>query len=162
MSLPGEDVAQFVKPLEEDQIQPAGVDLRVDRVYKFVGPGSLGDERVLPRTEEVNLVDNAWNLPSGSYKIRFAEVVEVPLDYVGLCFPRSSLLRMGVYLACTVWDPGYRGRGEALLVVHNVHGFRLKRGTRVAQLVFVRMLRRPSKGYRGAYLGENLDHQSLQ
>ncbi|MCE4613583.1 MAG: deoxyuridine 5'-triphosphate nucleotidohydrolase [Desulfurococcales archaeon] len=160
LSVPGEDAASFVRPVKSDQIQPAGIDLRVDRVYRFTSPGFLGSKRALPETEELEPKNGAWNLAPGSYKVRFSEIVEVPLDFVGLCFPRSSLLRMGVILACTVWDPGYKGRGEALLLVHNAHGFRLEKGVRVAQLVFVKMLRKPSRGYRGAYLGENLDYQA--
>jgi dUTP pyrophosphatase len=157
VSLPGDEVASLVSPLNPGQVQPAGVDLRVSKVYRFLSGGVLGEERELPRVEELEPVEGYWVLRPGAYKVRFAEVVSVPLTLVGLCFPRSSLLRMGALLACTVWDPGYRGRGEALLAVLNEHGLRLEVGARVAQLVFIRMDKRPKQGYRGVYLGENIN-----
>jgi len=157
VALPGEHVASLIGPLTARQIQPAGIDLRVDSVHRFLGYGVMGENRLIPETEEVEPDNGYWILRPGPYKIRFAEVVEVPLDLVGFCFPRSSLLRMGALLACAVWDPGYRGRGEALLVVFNEHGIRIETGARIAQLVFIRMEKRARRGYAGSYLNENLD-----
>lgn len=143
--------------IESNQVQPAGVDLRVGEIHVFKGAGFLGSkERELPPTERLEVNDGAWLLRPGAYKVRFLEAVMIPPTSVGLCFPRSSLLRMGAVLHCTVWDPGYRGRGEGLLVVFNEHGIRLSRGARVAQLVLLNVT--PPNGivYRGFYQGENL------
>jgi dUTP pyrophosphatase len=74
---------------------------------------------------------------------------------MALAYPRSSLLRCGVTLHTAVWDPGYSGRAEALLVVHNTHGFRLGRAARIAQLVFTRLGDSVDRPYEGRYHGEN-------
>jgi len=138
------------------QVQPAGVDLRVSAVYRFRGSGGLGvKERVLAPVEPVEAVDGWWWLSPGAYKVVFADAVYVPSTTVGICFPRSSLLRSGVLLSCAVWDPGYYGRGEALLEVVNPHGFRLEVGARVAQLVYIHLLV-PARLYSGRYRGENM------
>ena len=50
--------------------------------------------------------------------------------------PRSSLLRSGVAIHNAVWDAGYQGRSQALLVVYHPRGFTLSRDARVLQLVF--------------------------
>jgi len=159
MAVPGIDAADFVKRLidPDTQIQPAGVDLTVRQVYNIKGKLTLGvRERILPRYTPIPDNGGTWSLPSGVYKVMFNEVVEVPSDSVALCFPRSTLLRSGVILMCTIWDPGYVGRGEALLHVVNPNGFILEKNARVAQLVFIKLVKPPHKTYHGIYLGENL------
>ncbi len=160
MALPGDEAVNFITNLvSQGQIQPAGVDLSLRKVFKLKSHLTLGRERrSLPEFEEVEPgSDGWWYLSQGVYKVMFNEVVSVPEDYVALCFPRSTLLRSGVLLVCTVWDPGYVGRGEALLHVMNPYGLKIERCTPVAQLVFVKLLKKPSRTYKGIYRGENLD-----
>ena len=88
--------------------------------------------------------------------ITFNEIVNLPLDVMALGRPRSSLLRSGVSIHTAVWDAGYRGRSQALLVVYNPAGFRVQKNARLMQLVFIRMAKPVSEGYQGRFLGENL------
>lgn len=158
MALPGRVAASSVLGASDSAIQPAGVDVSVCEVLEYNEPGVLGIEaRAVPRGRLLESRDGWWLLEPGAYKVRFCEVVRVPGDQVALCFPRSSLLRMGSDLRCTVWDPGYVGRGEGLLVVYNKRGLRIQRGARVAQLVFFKLLESPHRLYEGAYQGEGLD-----
>jgi dUTP pyrophosphatase len=140
-------------------IQPSGVDLSLGAVWRLAGPGELGrsnDERRLPPREQLGFDADGWlELPSGSYGMLYAEWVELPVDCAGLCFPRSSLLRMGLHVPTAVWDAGYAGRGEALLIVTNEHGVRLQQGARIAQLVVFRLRRAARTGYAGRYQHEN-------
>ena len=69
--------------------------------------------------------------------------------------PRSSLLRCAVSVGTAVWDAGYEGRSQALLMVYNRYGFRLKRNARLMQLVFFR-LTGETEGYTGLFQGENI------
>ncbi len=158
MALAGDRASAAIESPEPEQVQPAGVDLRLDEVYEFLGPGTLTRQgKELPPVRPVRQSrPEVYELGSGAYRIRFLDVVSVPPDAVGMCFPRSTLLRMGVLLHCAVWDPGYRGRGEALMVVVNPHGARIERGARVAQLVLIRLESRPPKLYSGSYQGEGL------
>lgn len=157
MALPGDQAARAVPGHEESQVQPAGVDLRLGEVYELLTPGELSAaDRRLPDVRPARLVNNFYELGPGAYRIRFLDVVEVPPDAVGICFPRSTLLRMGAYLHCAVWDPGYRGRGESLLYVANPHGVRIERGARVAQLVLIKLTSPPPATYSGRYQGEGL------
>ncbi|MEM4049049.1 MAG: deoxyuridine 5'-triphosphate nucleotidohydrolase [Zestosphaera sp.] len=155
----GHEILKYVKDLLDTntQLQPAGIDLRVSQVFKFRSAGVIGfNERKLPEVEEVLPENGYWSLDPGVYKIRFAEIVELPRDVLALCFPRSSLLRSGVLVSCTVWDPGYVGRGEALMHVMNPHGINLGVGARVVQLIFFRLNKAVEKTYEGFYKGENL------
>jgi dUTP pyrophosphatase len=137
-------------PLVEDadlhvQLQPNGVDLRVERVQRLTSPGLLGAADK----------DGWWDLHRGAYVITYREKVNLPTDLMALSRPRSSLLRSGVAIHGAVWDAGYSGRGEGLLAVLNSRGYRLQRGARVAQLVFFRLSAPTAEGYKGKYHGEN-------
>jgi dUTP pyrophosphatase len=139
--------------------QPNGVDLSLDSVWRLLGPGALGRsnaERHLPERQPLEFDADGWlHLPTGGYGIRYAEVVQLPDDCGGLCFPRSSLLRMGLYVPTAVWDAGYAGRGEGWLEVSNPHGVRLQQGARIVQLVVFRLSEAASGGYAGTYQHEN-------
>ena len=158
MFLRGEDIALLgvARPLNPEAMQPAGIDLSVWEVEVLDGRGVLGvSERVVPQGKPLEPASGWWELEPGHYRIRFRETVSIPRGYVGLCFPRSSLLRMGAVLYCAVWDPGYRGRGQALLQVLNPGGLKLEKGARVAQLV-VAPVWGPVSGYTGMYQGEGI------
>lgn len=157
MALPGYLALRAIPSANLEQVQPAGIDLRVDEVHVFLGEGVLGkNERNLPKTRPLKPQNGWWILEKGFYKIVFRDIVEVPSTAIGLCLPRSSLLRMGAHISCGFWDPGYRGRGEALLIVGNDHGIRVEHGARIAQLVFIRVEPSSSNTYSGLYQGERL------
>ena len=139
------------------QLQPNGVDLRVERVLRLTSPGLLGaadNVREPAAREEIHPDgDGWWDLHQGSYVIGYAEKVNLPTDLMAFARPRSTLLRSGVTVHAAVWDAGYSGRGEGLLAVQNPRGYRLQRGARVVQLVFLR-LGAATEGYKGRYQGE--------
>jgi len=72
-----------------------------------------------------------------------------------LARPRSSLLRCGVTVGTAVWDAGYNGRSQSMLVVYHPQGFRLQKNARVTQLVFMTVTG-DTEGYRGTYQRENI------
>ena len=146
--------------LGEGQLQPAGVDLSVREVRELVDEGAIdydNSERRIRRGAKKEFAKDGWLfLGEGVYKIVYNEVVRVPKDCIALAFPRSSLLRCGAYLQCAVWDPGYEGRSESLLVVGNKKGLRLKRDAKVVQLVFFKLESEAKEGYRGKNHGANI------
>lgn len=140
---------------EAEHVQPNGIDLSLDAIWRFTGAGSLGrssSDRLLPEREGLAFDPDGWiSLQAGTYGIRYAERVEMPPDCGGLCFPRSSLLRMGLHVPTAVWDAGYQGNGEGLLVVGDPYGVRLQRGARIAQLVLFRLTEPAAATYSGRY-----------
>ncbi len=143
---------------ERVQIQPHGIDLTVSEVYALDSVGRIGfasETTVLPPGEIQPFGADGWvHLPPGAYRIRLAERVHLPRNVYAIARPRSSLIRMGVHVGTALWDAGYSGRGEALLVVHNLHGIWLQHRARVIQLVFFLLDTPPKQGYRGRYWGE--------
>ena len=140
------------------QVQPNGLDLSLDAIWTLDGPASLGrDARELPARVALDFDGSGWaHLAAGAYLVRFAETLRLPRDLLAIGRPRSTLARSGVGLVLAVWDAGYEGRSEALLVVHNPAGFRVQRGARLAQLVFFR-LGAETVAYAGRYQGEHPD-----
>jgi len=94
-------------------------------------------------------------LPAGIYMVTYNEIVHLPKNIMALGRPRSSLLRCGVSVGTAVWDAGYEGRSQSLLIVHNPRGFRVQQNARITQLVFME-LTGESKGYQGVYQNENI------
>ena len=139
------------------QVQPHGLDVRLESVWRPAAAGRIGlVEREIPPREASPFEADGWQtLSPGGYVVRLCETVCLPNDLMALGFPRSSLLRAGCALLNAVWDAGYHGRSEALLLVANPAGFRVERGARIAQLVFFR-LAVPTAGYSGTYQGEHV------
>lgn len=144
----------------EAQTQMCGVELTLQRVERFLSAGALAfdnKERKLPETEVVEFDVSGWiDLGPGDYLVTFNEIVDIPKDMAAIARPRSSLLRMGATMETALWDPGYRGRSQSLLVVYNSQGLRLKRNARLMQLVFMRLEKEADKAYSGIYQGENI------
>ena len=144
----------------EAQLQPNGFDMTVQKVAKLSNPGAVGvadADRVLSDTETMEFGSDSWlQLEPGPYLITFNEVVNLPLDVMALGRPRSSLLRSGVSIHTAVWDAGYHGRSQALLVVYHPGGYRVQRDARLMQLVFFQMETAASKGYQGRFQSENI------
>ncbi len=140
------------------QLQPCGVDLTVRTVSRYVSAGVVdfdNSSRELSELEVLPWSDDRVDLVYGAYHVIYNEWVNLPTDVMALAYPRSSLLRCGVALYTAVWDPGYSGRAETLIVVHNARGFRLHINARIAQLVFTSLATAVDIGYRGRFKGEN-------
>ena len=143
-----------------EQLQPNGFDLTLRDVSKLTSPGAMGrdsEQRELSGAEALDFDREGWlQLSPGPYLITFNEIITLPLGLMALGRPRSSLLRSGVSIHTAVWDAGYRGRSQALLVAHHSQGYRLQQRARLLQLVFFRLARPAGQGYQGRFLEENL------
>jgi len=138
-----------------DDTDCAGIKLHLDQVYSLGSNGRLGiNDRKLPEYREIEAFDNIYRLGPGPYYVKYREWIEIPNGFIGLAIQRSSLIRMGATLYTAVWDPGYKGRGSGLLVVHNPHGIEIEKGAQIAQLVFFKMTGTTRKTYNGYYQGE--------
>ena len=143
----------------EQQVQPNGVDLTLREVALLQTSGkiTISDSQRLV-SDLAPLVFNGLgfiDLMPGAYIVTYNEIVHLPKNVMALARPRSSLLRCGVTINTAVWDAGYSGRSQSLMVVYNSQGIRLQRNTRIVQLVFFQ-LTGETEGYHGAYQEENI------
>jgi len=144
----------------QQQVQPNGIDLTLKEVALFSSPGSLGpgnENRTLSSTAPL-VFDGLGrvDLLPGCYLVAYNEVVNLPKNIMALAMPRSSLLRCGVSIHNAVWDAGYSGRSQSLMVVYNTQGFRLYKNARIVQMVFFFLSREVTQGYQGMFQGENI------
>ncbi len=141
----------------EQQVQPNGIDLTLREVAMLQSSGTIAaSERVLPDLAPLVFDGLGFiDLVPGAYSITYNEIVHLPKNIMALGRPRSSLLRCGVTIGTAVWDAGYEGRSQSLMVVYNPQGFRMQKYARIMQLVFFQ-LTGETEGYQGAYQGENI------
>ncbi len=143
----------------DEQVQPNGLDLTLREVALLQSPGRITVKDVQRQVSDLApLVFDGLgfvDLMPGAYVVTYNEIVHIPKDIMALARPRSSLLRCGVTVNTAVWDAGYSGRSQSLMVVYNSQGVRLQRNARIVQLVFLQ-LTQETEGYRGAYQGENI------
>jgi dUTP pyrophosphatase len=163
-----EDIAKMLEaspPLVENlcdvqqQLQPNGIDLTLKEIALFSSSGSLGpanESRVLATTSPLVFDElGRLDLLPGCYLVSYNEVVNLPKNIMALARPRSSLLRCGVAIHNAVWDAGYSGRSQSLMVVYNPRGLRLHKNTRIVQMVFFFLSREVGQGYHGLFQHEN-------
>ena len=143
----------------EEQAQPNGIDLTLREVALLQSSGKIAaaDSQRLVSDLAPLVFDGLdfVDLIPGAYIVTYNEIIHLPNNIMALATPRSSLLRCGVTINTAVWDAGYSGRSQSLMVVYNPQGFRLQRNARIVQLVFFQLTQK-TEGYQGAYQGENI------
>ena len=144
----------------QQQVQPNGIDLTLKEIALLSSGGSLGrdnESRVLSNTSPL-VFDGLGriDLLPGCYLVTYNEVINLPTNVMALAAPRSSLLRCGVSIHSAVWDAGYSGRSQSLMVVYNSQGFRVHKNARIIQMVFFLLSRKVAQGYGGVFQGENI------
>ena len=124
-------------PEYSETIQPSGIDLRMDKIYRQVGSGSLIDnEKNLPEIEELESVDDIYTLePKTAYSVTIEGKIEIPTGYTMLYLPRSTLLRSFISVHTAVGDPGFYGTLQFMIVNNGQYPYKIKKGERIAQAV---------------------------
>jgi len=141
------------------QLQPASFDLTLDEIFLLKSSASIdfsNKEREIPKYEKIEFKDEWILLNKGIYLISFNEIVNIPKDLIAFVRPRSSLVRSGATIFSSLWDPGYSGKSNCLLVVLNENGIKIKKNARVAQMVFLKLSSPANKMYEGIYQKEGI------
>ena len=145
-----------ISPLEEIQIQPASVDIRLGRTFSIVEDSSSGiitmDNKISYKTIET---DTYLLLPGQFVLATTMEYFHLPDNLTAFVEGRSSLGRMGLFIQNAGWvDPGFEGEITLELFNANRCAIELKSGRRVGQLVFAKMDETALNPYRGKYQGQ--------
>jgi len=145
-----------IYPIENRQIQPASVDIRLGNTFCIVEDSPAGiitmDSGIKYKTIES---DTYILLPNQFVLATTMEYVELPNDLTAFVEGRSSLGRMGLFIQNAGWvDPGFKG--EITLELYNANrcAIELKSGRRVGQLVFAKMDFAALNPYNGKYQGQ--------
>jgi dUTP pyrophosphatase len=119
-------------------------DLPLQVPFRRLVPGAAVPERAHAGDAGYDLrsVEEAELEPGGRALVRTGISVAIPEGHAGLVLPRSGLaVRHGISLVNTpgLIDSGYRGEIQVPLINHDPEEtFLVEKGTKIAQLVFVR------------------------
>jgi dCTP deaminase len=145
-----------ITPLDNDQIQPASVDIRLGDTFSIVEDSHTG---ILTLENEIKYktikTDTYVILPGQFVLATTMEYFGLPNDLTAFVEGRSSLGRMGLFIQNAGWvDPGFNG--EITLELYNANrcAIELKTGRRIGQLVFAKMDNAALNPYSGKYQGQ--------
>jgi len=146
---------KLVENVDENNIQPSGVDLRVKVVYRLKNGGYLGVKD--RRTPDIEVVDKEVGRkvvlnPNEFVLVETMEKVNMPNDLSAIILPRSSLFRCGASLHTAVVDPGYIGTLTFGMKNLSEFPFEIEIGSKIGQIVFEEV-KGNTKLYNGKYQG---------
>ena len=143
-------------PLDNEQIQPASVDVRLGDTFSVVEDSPSGivslDNEIRYKTIKT---DTYLLLPGQFVLATTKEYFALPNDLTAFVEGRSSLGRMGLFIQNAGWvDPGFCG--EITLELYNANrcAIELRAGRRIGQLVFAKMDQPAQNPYCGKYQGQ--------
>ena len=141
-----------ISPLEDIQIQPASVDIRIGDSFSFVKPTETLITFGLP-LEYANVKKDYYLLSPGKFVLATTkEYFKLPDNLTAFVEGRSSVGRMGLFIQNAGWvDPGFEG--EITLELYNASDkpILLEAGARVGQLVFAKLDQHAENPYNGKY-----------
>ena len=114
----------------EDQLQPDGFDLTVNRIEAFAGRAIiLTDSKLLPPMVNVETNDaNCFELDGLTpYIIYFNEEIKLPEEVSSIHIQRSTTMRCGDIICVGTWDRGYNGKGCTMIFIANPFGLTLQK-----------------------------------
>ncbi|MDH5560110.1 MAG: dCTP deaminase [Deltaproteobacteria bacterium] len=142
-----------VDPLDESQIQPASIDLRLGKHFLKLKDNNITHLDFETPPEYISLeMDQLILHPHSFILATTVEYLVFPDNLTAFVEGRSSIGRMGLFIQNAGWvDPGFEG--EITLELYNANNVPicLKSGRRICQLVLAQMDQSAGNPYNGKY-----------
>ncbi len=157
------DSGFVIKPLEDIQIQPGSVDIRLSndfcRIDKSKLPIESNGEQVMSVEKSAPLIYEYAEgiiLPPHSFILGSTiEYIELPSNLTAFVEGRSSYGRLGLFIQNAGWvDPGFKGTITLELFNASDVSIKLIAGKRIGQLVFAKLDTSADTPYKGKYQGQ--------
>ena len=135
INIGGSTATSNLSSIQEGDVQPNAVDLRLGRVFKIsTDLFTIDEDQKIHRGSEEVFPDGTgyYYLGAGKYEVIMENEIEVGPDEAGFVITRSTLNRNGCFLTSGLYDTGYKGVMAGVLHV-NCGPMRIKPGTRVGQ-----------------------------
>ncbi len=138
---PGNHKPKLVYPTSEKAHQPASIDLHLDEdflVEEYENYTHIQDINNRQPEEGMSIVYKKITM----FPLCFAlastkEMIEVPLNMVGMLAGCSTIARKGLSVECAGFiDPGFKGHLTLELYNQGPYTLDLKAGDRIAQIIF--------------------------
>jgi dCTP deaminase len=142
-----------VEPLEDFQIQPASIDLRLGDHFLKIDENSEESITLDKPLAYVEIKREEIIIPPHTFLLAVTrEYIRLPTDITAFVEGRSSIGRIGLFIQNAGWvDPGFAGTITLELYNANRLPIRLSAGRRICQIVFARMDAPASRPYAGKY-----------
>ena len=133
----GPESRSTLSNVQEGDVQPNAVDLRLGKVFKMSQSTFIIDEKQKTHRGSYEMKPDPlgyYNLPEGHYEVVMENMIVVGDDEAGWVITRSTLNRNGVFLTSGLYDSGYDGVMAG--VMHVTCGpMRIQKGTRIGQYI---------------------------
>lgn len=152
-----ENTKSILTGVQQVDIQPNAVDLRIDKVFDIKRQTfTIDEDKKLHRGSTALEPDNDgyWHLNEGTYEIVMENTITVGEGEAGWVITRSTLNRNGVFITSGLYDSGYSGVMAGAMHV-TCGPMIIKKGTRVGQFLLFKS--ETLKLYDGDY-GLNKSH----
>lgn len=145
-----------INPLEEIQIQPASIDLRLGNHYLKIAEHRTAILDLIHKPEYEELIQEEVVIPPHSFLLATTrEYVKLPDNLTAFVEGRSSIGRLGLFIQNSGWvDPGFEGDITIELYNANIVPIKLISGIRICQLVFAQLDQKTENPYHGKYQGQ--------
>lgn len=145
-----------IEPLEDIQVQPASVDVRLENSFSVIESGSNDILKMDSQIGYRSIISETFLLlPKQFVLATTMEYFRLPDNLTAFVEGRSSIGRLGLFIQNAGWvDPGFEGEITLELFNASDHAIELCAGRRVGQLVFAQMDCSAEKPYRGKYQGQ--------
>jgi dCTP deaminase len=146
----------MVRPLTEEQIQPASIDLRLGTHFLKIDENTIESMALDKEIRYVEIESDEIVIPPNSFLLATTmEYIKLPDNVTAFVEGRSSIGRMGLFIQNAGWvDPGFEGEITLELYNANCLPIKLMAGRRVCQLVFAFTDQPVENPYRGKYQGQ--------
>ncbi|GIW62614.1 MAG: dCTP deaminase [Patescibacteria group bacterium] len=150
-----------IEPLDEIQIQPSSVDLRLGNEFSIY----LDSERILDiKNSEIEkhlkkiVINNNESFiiePKQFVLATTKEYIKLPDYLTAFVEGRSSIGRLGLFIENAGWvDAGFEGNITLEFYNANSKPLKIYPDMRICQLVFAKMVSSAQNPYRGKYQGQ--------
>lgn len=147
----GPDSTSSLTAVQEVDIQPNAVDLRLGKVFRLSQSTFIIDESRKVHRGSVELKPDDYgyfNLAEGHYEVVMENMITVGENEAGWVITRSTLNRNGLFLTSGLYDTGYDGVMAGVLHV-TAGPARIAKGTRIGQ--YLSFSAEALKSYDGDY-----------
>ncbi|MEA4894549.1 MAG: dCTP deaminase [Oscillospiraceae bacterium] len=145
-----------IYPLEDIQLQPASVDIRLGNTFTIVEDTSSSVIQLSGEMRYKTIRSDKYLLMPGQFVLATTmEYFKLPNNMTAFVEGRSSIGRLGLFIQNAGWvDPGFEGEITLELFNANRCAIELQAGRRVGQLVFAQLDQDADNPYRGKYQGQ--------
>lgn len=145
-----------IDPINDLQIQPASVDMRLGNNFLKVNENSLALMTLNDQVSYEEVKSSQIIIPPHSFLLATTkEYIKLPDNLTAFVEGRSSIGRMGLFIQNAGWvDPGFEGQITLELYNANRLPIKLESNRRICQLVFAAMDNKADNPYCGKYQGQ--------